>query len=721
MWKIGKKDVPLDPTSVEDVDQLGVGPYADGLSYFVRTCQTPMTVGLQGEWGSGKTSLMKLVRNQLAPHDIQPDQAAVAPVLTFWFETWQYGAVGASDALGMLLLRDLSEQLLAQLQDDPRVYSFRDKIGSGLRAAMPALAGMATSMATRSDRAGDAATAAAAALISGSGQARTDMRECFQELVETALKLRKGDNKRLVVFIDDLDRVPPALAVRLLEVLKNFMDVRDCVFVVACDYEVVREGVGQLMQLGDDMSEVRRKEKVDAFFHKIFQVQFLMPVGAYKVEKLLREYVDHWLEFHNGVPAMRAADQRNFRKKIAGFLETGTTVGHAKSVRADGWFAQLLDVVEGVVGTNPRAFKRFLNLVELTSCVDGAFPDEDGKVGTLAHWKLGDGDADLATLRWCTALFPIVALQQRWPEVATALLTGATVRSRLESTLGDAPFTDFERRLRTVTRDWPALEGELDADTIESRLEDETFRQQLREVFGADIHGDEAPGSAQMLVDFCDSWFKLLDNSSRGDGLLTDDELAVIGAWSSRLGDMGAANVKLSGISRLRQLCMQIDPVAGDGFMALASHVMSWARREDLDRVVGEPGRASVMFWVRVGGRGRTLMVFQRKGKALQIKVNATEHMGERWGLPGLQVAGDELEAALLTAGVPRSSLHKTRSALQVHFGPGHSAARNEELRAAFGRFVEQVDELARRPVAREPETVPTLAADELPTERMEA
>ena len=692
MWRIGRKDTPLDPADGPDTDLLDIGPYSNGLHYFARNCDTPMTVGLQGEWGSGKTSLMKLVRGRFE------SEADKESVITFWFETWQYGAVGGSDALGMLLLRDLTDQLLESLQGDPSVYKFREQFGAAVRAALPSAMGMAASMATRSEEAGKMITAATGAAMGAGGAARNNMRACFSELVQKALASRTGDDKRLVVFIDDLDRVPPVLAVRLLEVLKNFMDVKDCVFIVACDYEVVREGVGKLMGISEDQMEGSKREKVDAFFHKLFQVQFQMPVGAYKIDKLLREYVTTWLRLHNGVDKIKAKrEQLAKEKEIKDFLATGASSGSTQRVRADGWFENLLAVVDAAVGTNPRAVKRFLNLVELTCCVDGGFSSE-GPANTvsLAHWLIGKPEQDLQTLRWCTSLFPIVAVQQRWPEVAAAWLAGAEFRGRPDSSLGDKAYTAFERRLRTIVDRWPG--DEHDRDVIETELEDETFRQQLSDAFGCDIRHENAPASVRSLMDFAQHWFDLLNNQASVDDVLDDHELSVLIAWSRRVADMGTSNIQLTGLARLRQDCMVADPRAGDGFVALGSHMLRFTRDSPTDLLGGEQGSSSVWIWLRCHGSNRTLMSIYLKATTLMIKINATHHMEAKWRLPGLGDAGHGLIRAMVDgAGVDPAHIRETGASIMFDFGKGHTAARNALLREVLSTFVSRAEDLVGR------------------------
>ncbi len=62
-----------------DKDALDFTPYVETLADIIQTGNTPLTIGVFGTWGSGKTSLMKMVKNQL------PDDFTVA-----WFDAWKY-------------------------------------------------------------------------------------------------------------------------------------------------------------------------------------------------------------------------------------------------------------------------------------------------------------------------------------------------------------------------------------------------------------------------------------------------------------------------------------------------------------------------------------------------------------------------------------------------------------------------------------------------------
>ena len=43
-------------------DKFEIKNYIDGISKFILTCNTPMTMSIQGDWGTGKTSIMELAK-----------------------------------------------------------------------------------------------------------------------------------------------------------------------------------------------------------------------------------------------------------------------------------------------------------------------------------------------------------------------------------------------------------------------------------------------------------------------------------------------------------------------------------------------------------------------------------------------------------------------------------------------------------------------------------
>ena len=224
------------------------------LAQFVSLCETPMTIGIQGEWGSGKTSLMNMIQGHIEAEGAKRKEESIHFLR---FETWQYGALGNDDLLGLHLMRDMTSRIASFRPGDGNVVSQSGRLGKLFTALATATAAGTTSTLTGGLVDGASMVQGAQAAF-GSERARavggTDLahiKRVFGELVTnvTVSKPKSGKNAnkqpesgRFVICIDDLDRIRPGKAVAMLEVLKNFMDVEHCVFIVACDYDVVRRG-----------------------------------------------------------------------------------------------------------------------------------------------------------------------------------------------------------------------------------------------------------------------------------------------------------------------------------------------------------------------------------------------------------------------------------------------------------------------------------------------
>ena len=85
-------------------DLFGIQIYQDALIEFVRLTDTPITIALQGEWGSGKTSLMNLLRYNLCDVD-------GAPYFPIWINTWQYSLMKTPSQAIISILEGIINQI----------------------------------------------------------------------------------------------------------------------------------------------------------------------------------------------------------------------------------------------------------------------------------------------------------------------------------------------------------------------------------------------------------------------------------------------------------------------------------------------------------------------------------------------------------------------------------------------------------------------------------
>ena len=308
MKNMGYPDRPVD--SIKE-DLFNVEVYVNALCSFIKNCETPMTISIQGDWGSGKTSMMNMMKANL--------QGTVWPI---WFNTWQFSQFDMGNSLAFSMM----DVILKGLDCD---LALRNKIISGLLGFGKRVVKKVSDHTLGSD-----VTSVISGALDPSAEIdfASEIMELKQKFIDAVRKkLDKEHRDRVVIFVDDLDRLQPAKAVELLEVLKLFLDCDRCVFVLAVDYEVVTSGIRQ--KFGNDVSV----EKGRSFFDKIIQLPFKMPVASYDI----RKYVKNMMERIN-----ISTDD----KEVTLFY----------------------NLIQTSVGFNPRSMKRLFNTYELLDIVTKA-------------------------------------------------------------------------------------------------------------------------------------------------------------------------------------------------------------------------------------------------------------------------------------------------------------------------------------------------------------
>lgn len=255
----GNTDKPIEKIAN---DTFGISSYVDGLCSFIVNCDTPMTISIQGDWGSGKTSMMNMIREKIA-NDVCP----------IWFNTWQFSQFKMQEEISTSLLYSLLAELDYSKENMKKIFSF-------LSGAAKLATGIITEKVAGGYLAGELTEAMANTSYDYAAEIK-NLKSKFQEAINE--KLKAENKERVVIFVDDLDRLQPEKAVELLEVLKVFLDCENCVYILAVDYEVVTQGIKK--KFGDSVGEQKGK----SFFDKIIQLPFKMPVAQYDISKYVSD------------------------------------------------------------------------------------------------------------------------------------------------------------------------------------------------------------------------------------------------------------------------------------------------------------------------------------------------------------------------------------------------------------------------------------------------
>lgn len=313
-------DVPRKHTQE---DLFGIQVYQNALIRYVKLTDTPITIALQGEWGSGKTSLMNLLKYNLC--DAEDGQ-----YFPIWINTWQHSLMKTPSQAIMSILEGIIKQIGELNPSKQKWEESRKKIG-----------GIFKKMATVGTKIAAGAVGVDGGLVDelmdGGDSAQSDIVQLKEEIsgmIEQILS-EFPNKKGFTFYIDDLDRIDPPVAVEILELLKNIFDLEHCVFILAIDYDVVIKGLKPKFGELTDKNE----REFRSFFDKIIQLPFSMPVASYNVDTFLVDALN----------------------KIEFF---------AQEELADESLAEKLSEITRLsVGTNPRSLKRLTNTLALISII----------------------------------------------------------------------------------------------------------------------------------------------------------------------------------------------------------------------------------------------------------------------------------------------------------------------------------------------------------------
>ena len=309
------------PISKLEEDYLRIEKYAISLSKFIQQSDTPITVGLQGEWGTGKTSLMSLLLEQFN------DEANSNEIASSWVNTWEYSMFKGAKETTPSVLKGMLDKLKDSCKERG-VWTLKDDAKSTFNKAGKFLSGIANQVVANQTgiNVKDAVDSNSESYVAEIAEVKKMISGLIQELIND----EKNPVKKVVFFVDDLDRILPSDAVEVLESLKNIFDIPNCVFILAIDYDVVVKGLES--KFGPKTKENEREFR--SFFDKIIQVPFTMPVGAYDISSFLKN-------------------------KLA---ELNVEIN-------DEEVSQITKIVGYTVGNNPRSLKRYLNTFSLIKII----------------------------------------------------------------------------------------------------------------------------------------------------------------------------------------------------------------------------------------------------------------------------------------------------------------------------------------------------------------
>jgi KAP family P-loop domain len=314
-------DTPIDQ---DEQDLLGFGAYADALAELLDhpATSTPLTVAITGPWGSGKTSLAKMVDARLRRW---PKERGDPEHILCWFNAWLHddapnlGAAFAAEVarvaahhrpLWQQVLRPLPTRMLPAAERwrrrlvllvlcllllvlvvalqrrwaDDAVGRLAEALGyqgvAGIAAVVLLVVVLWGNLASIAQTAGRFLNDPAGEAAKGSVN---HVRSQLRELVHQATDIRPS-RRRLVIFVDDLERCTPPRAVEVCEKAYQLFGHRAVAVVLIADISSLAASA-KLKHGSADVPIYGER-----YLQKIVQIQFdLPPVRPDVMRSLLKE------------------------------------------------------------------------------------------------------------------------------------------------------------------------------------------------------------------------------------------------------------------------------------------------------------------------------------------------------------------------------------------------------------------------------------------------
>lgn len=231
-----------DGESYHDWDTLGLDSAREAFLKIIQKVTPPLTIGLYGPWGSGKTEMIKALAEDLEK----------GSCLTLIFDAWKYRH---EKSLVLPLMCSLEEKISAK---NPTVKPIK-KWGMNRKKDLPLLGSLALVLANQYIKkeigldfykAEDEAKKKVLKQYQQYANNIKRVEEEYRAFINSCVKPTgqcsgKGDVRKVIFFIDNLDRCLPDIVLNLLEDISTFLKVANvpCVYILAMDKENVIKSI----------------------------------------------------------------------------------------------------------------------------------------------------------------------------------------------------------------------------------------------------------------------------------------------------------------------------------------------------------------------------------------------------------------------------------------------------------------------------------------------
>lgn len=265
-------------------DLLGYQVHVDLLRKIIlNDAMLPISIGVFGNWGSGKSSLMLLLQQSLQEWEKSQQNEQHSIILQVYFNSWQFESY---DSTKLTMIESILEALDKDINTRKDVFERADdllarinflKVGvfilkkaydnltpDWLKKWLPKKDDI--DKITGKDKYNN--------LLEDVTKGNTSkfiatFRELFEDLVEDM------KYKAVIVYVDDLDRCDPKRIIGCLEAVKLFVNVKKTAFVIGADERIIEYAISQHYPI--QMKKEDISSPFSDYLEKLIQLPYKLP------------------------------------------------------------------------------------------------------------------------------------------------------------------------------------------------------------------------------------------------------------------------------------------------------------------------------------------------------------------------------------------------------------------------------------------------------------
>ncbi len=251
--KFKPEEIPIPEEKPYEYDQLKRQECGNSLKKLVSNAGGPLVVSLNGGWGTGKTTFLKMWRQDLENTGFT----------TIYFSAWEDDY--CEEALVALIGQIWKNIKRSDCQEI--MQSIKESVAPVLKSTVfNATKTLSAGIIDLDEKQLKSISEKAVDEYIDAGNTLNELKKRLTQLAKTVSK----NGKPLVIIVDELDRCRPTFAIELLEKVKHLFDIQGIVFVLGIDRDQLGHSVKSIYGQGMD---------VEGYLSRFVDLNFMLPEG----------------------------------------------------------------------------------------------------------------------------------------------------------------------------------------------------------------------------------------------------------------------------------------------------------------------------------------------------------------------------------------------------------------------------------------------------------